>query len=224
GSVLAGDGRRLGLGHLDALHLLGVLLGRNGLGLALGGGDFKIALGFDLAADGLRLELRHRHALFALRLLLALDAGGALAGDADGLLAHGDGLAGGAIANLLRHLHLRPFDRLRGGPLTDGLDVAGFIGDVADVDVDQFQANLVDLGGYVLMNQMHELLAIAVDLLDGERGDDEAKLAQDDVLRLIADLAVIEHEQTLRGVLHEDRFGGDADGEGGGDVDTDVVV
>jgi hypothetical protein len=99
-----------------------------------------------------------------------------------------DRLARGAVALLLGDLDLRPVDRLRRGPLADRDDVPALIGDVADVHVDQLEADLVDLLRDVLVDQAHELLAVLVDLLDRQGRDHQTQLAQDDVLRLLRTL------------------------------------
>ena len=89
---------------------------------------------------------------------------------------------------LLGHVDLGLLHRLRRGLAADGLDVARLVGDVGDVDVDQHQADLLQLRLQRRLNAVQELLAVAVDVLDPHRGDHLAELAEDDVRRLLLDL------------------------------------
>ncbi len=223
GLVLALHRDGFGVGDLDALLLLGPLAAGDRLRVTLRGRDLEVALGGHLARHRVGFEGGDRHPLPALGLLLALGGGGRLARHVDDLLAVGHGLAGGAVALLLGHVDLGPVDRLRRGSPADRHDVPALVGDVADVDVDQLEADLVDLLADVLVDQGHELLAVLVDLLDRQGGDDQAKLAENDVLGLVADLAIIEGEQTLGRVVHQHGVDGDAHRERRGYVDPDVV-
>jgi hypothetical protein len=132
-------------------------------------------------------------------------------------------LTGGALTLLLGDLHLGPVDRFGRRPLTDRLDVPALIGDVADVHVDQLEADLVDLLRHVLVDQAHELLAVLVDLLDRQGRDDQSQLAENDVLRLLTDCLRIQKQQSLRGVVHENRIRRDTNCERRWHVHADVV-
>ena len=213
----------LGVGDLDALLLLGALLAGDCLRAALGDGDLLTSLRFGFVGDRVSLELGDGDTLLPLGLLLALHGGRGLTGHADDLLTIGQGLSGGAIALLLGDLDLGAVDRLRRRPLADRHDVAAFIRDVADVHVDQFQADLVNFLRHILVNKIHKFLAVFVDLLNGQSRDHEAKLAEDDVLRLIADLAIIQEQQALRRVVHQRGIRRYTDREGGRHVDANVV-
>ena len=72
--------------------------------------------------------------------------------------------------------------------------------------------------------QVQELLAILIDLFDGERGDDQSHLAEDDVARLRSDLVIGQSQQTLGSVLHDLRVRRDANGERGRNVDANVFL
>jgi hypothetical protein len=133
------------------------------------------------------------------------------------------GFADGAELVLVGDVDLGFVERLGGGLLADGADVVGFVGDVGDVDVDEVEADLVEFGLDVLADLDEEALAVLVDLLDGEGGDGEAELAEDDFLGHVFDGGRLEAEQALGGVDHDRGLGADADGEGAGDVDTDVL-
>ena len=221
--VLARHCGCLGLRHANALLLLRGLLRGHRLGGTLRHADLAVALGRDFRGDRLRLERRDCGALLALRGLLALFGLGELLRHADLALAHGERLARGAVALLLRDLDLGAVDRLGGGALADRLDVAALVRDVADIHIDQLEADLVDLLLDIGVHERHELLAVLVDLLDRKRGDHEAELAEDDVLRLVADLVVVEVEEPLRSVVHQHGIGRHADGEGRRHIHADVV-
>ena len=144
-------------------------------------------------------------------------------GHLDGLLALGLGHADLAQLLLLGHVDLGLLHRLRRRLAADGLDVARLVGDVGDVDVDQHQADLLQLRLQRLLNVLQELVAVAVDVLDPHRGDDLAQLAEDDVAGLLLDLLGAQAEQADGGVLHRLRVGADGDGEDAGHVDADVL-
>ena len=72
--------------------------------------------------------------------------------------------------------------------------------------------------------RLQELIPVGVDLLDVHSGDDQAELAEDDVLGQLLDLLELQAQQALGGVLHDPRLGGDAHGEAAGDVDADVLA
>ncbi len=75
-----------------------------------------------------------------------------------------------------------------GGLLADGVDVAALVGDVGDVDVDQHQADLLQLRLERALHVLQERVAVAVDVLDPHRGDHLPQLAEDDFLGLLANL------------------------------------
>ena len=83
----------------------------------------------------------------------------------------------------MRYLDLGVVDRAGGGFLAERVDVAGLIGDVLDVDVDETQADFSQFDLDAVGNVLDELVAVGVDFLDRHRGDDDAHLAEDDVLR-----------------------------------------
>ena len=118
------------------------------------------------------------------------------------LFALGLGHADLAQLLLLGHVDLGLLHGLRRRLAADGLDVARFVGDVGDVDVDQHQADLLQLRLQRRLNVVQELLAVAVDVLDPHRGDHLAELAEDDVAGLLLDLLACQAEQADGGVLH----------------------
>ncbi len=69
------------------------------------------------------------------------------------------------------------------------VDVAGLVGDVLDVHVDQAQADLLQLDLDAVRDVLDQLVAVGVDRLDGHRGDDHAHLSEDDVARQQFDCA-----------------------------------
>ena len=126
------------LGGFGTAGGLGLLGGEIGVGL----GNHR--LGGVLAALGLGLRIGHP----------------------DGLLALGFCTTDGTPLILLGHLDLSVIDGLGGGFLTQRIDVARVVADVADVAVDHAQTNLVQLHLDTLGDEGDELLAVVVDLLD----------------------------------------------------------
>ncbi len=213
---------------LLALHLGARFLG---LGFGVEGLAFDVGLGHvlgDLRGAGrlglldAQVGIRLRDLL--LRGVLALGGVGLGAGDTDGHFLVGDGLADFGIAFGLGDLDLGVGDGLRGGFLAERLDVARFVGHVLDVDVDQAQADFFKLGADVVRDGLDELVAVGVDFLDAHGGDDLPHLAEDDFLGELRDLRAVEAEQALGGVAHFVGIGGDADGEGRGHADADVLL
>ncbi len=103
------------------------------------------------------------------------------------------------------------------------LDVVRLVGDVRDVDVDQVQADLVQLRLDVLADRLQEALAVLVDLLDGQRRDGEAQLAEDDFLGHVLDFLGLQTQEPLGSVVHDRLVRADADGERARHVDADVL-
>src|SRR5690606_26788398 len=134
-------GGALALGALVLGALLGDvgLLQHLGFGDLLGGGGETLGLGLGAAALGVRIR--------------DLDLGGVLhagrlgvgAGDGDALVALG---RSGAALPVAVGLGRRDFclgDGFRGGRLPEGVDVAGGVGDVLHVHVDEAQADFLQL-------------------------------------------------------------------------------
>ena len=125
---------------------------------------------------------------------------------------------------LLGHVDAGLLHRLRRRPSADGLDVARLVGDVGDVDVDQHQADLLQLRLQRGLDVLQELLAVAVDVLDPHRGDHLPQLAEDDVARPACLISVgVQAQQADGGVLHHFGVGADGHGEHAGHVDADVL-
>ncbi len=114
-------------------------------------------------------------------------------------------------------------NRLGGGFAADGLDVAGSVRDVGDVDIDQHQADLLQLRLDGVLDVVQELLAVAIDILNVHRGNHLPQLPENDVLGLLFDMRRIESQQPNGRVLHDRRFDADGDGEDAGDVDTNIL-
>jgi hypothetical protein len=114
-------------------------------------------------------------------------------------------------------------DGFRSRFLADRVDVAGFVRDVRDIDVDQLQADLVQFRFQRGHNVRQEPFPVAVDLLDVHRGDNLTQLAENDFFRLLADLGQGQAKQPNRGVLHDVGLGVDSHREHAGHVDADVL-
>ena len=142
----------------------------------------------------------------------------------DPLVLLGVRLADLTVALLLGHLDLGLVDGAGRGLLAEGVDVAGLVGDVLDVDVDQAQADLLQLDLDPVGDVLDQLVAVGVDLLDRHGRDHDAHLAEDDVLRQFLHLRLAQPEQAFGGILHDARLGRDPHREGRGRVDPDVLL
>ena len=69
-----------------------------------------------------------------------------------------------------------------------------------------------------------EFVAVGVDLFDLHGGDDQTELTENNVLGKLLDLTQTETQQTLRGILHDARLGGNTDRKAGGNVDSDILT
>ncbi len=164
-------------------------------------------------------------ASFSLRLCLvfALDRLAVCLGDADALFHLCVRLADGTDLVCLGDGDLRVVDRLCGGLLPEGDDIARFVGNVGNVHVDEAQTDLFQLALDVAGDGFEKLVAVGVDLFDVHGGDDEAQLAEDDVFGEFLYLVHLEVAQAFRRVFHDRGLGGDADGEDGRNVYADVL-
>ena len=71
---------------------------------------------------------------------------------------------------------------------TNGLDVVGFVSDVRDVDVDEVETDLVQLGVHVVDHLAQEGFTVTVDLFNGQRSNGQTELSKDDFFGHILDL------------------------------------
>ena len=145
-------------------------------------------------------------------------------GHLDALFTLGQSLADLTVAFLLGHLDLGIVDGAGGGFLAERGDIAGFIGDVLDVDVDQPQTDLLQFDFNAVVDVLDQLFPVGVDRFDRHRRDGYAHLAEDDVLGQIADFVQVQSQQPLGGIFHHAGLGRDADGEGRWRVDADVLL
>ena len=76
----------------------------------------------------------------------------------------------------------------------------------------------------VLADGGEELVAVGVDLLDVHGRDDQTELSEEDIGGDILDIVDRQTEQTLGGVGHAVRLGGDTDGEAARHVHADVLL
>ncbi len=195
GCGFACDGGGVGVGDVHAHGLLGIF--DFGIADEDGGllGDFSVAVEFG-EADGLItggglfadllffVEVGDFDGLGALRIAHADFAELLCVGDFDGAFALGTCDADGSELFLLGDVDEGLLNGLRGGFFADGGDVAGFVGDVGDVDVDEDHADFAEFGFERVLDVGEELFAVAVDLIDGHGGDDLAELAEDHVFGL----------------------------------------
>ena len=78
------------------------------------------------------------------------------------------GLADGPVLFLLGHVDLGLVDGLGGRFFPDAADVVGLVRYVGNIDVDEVQADFVELRGHILANRLEKTFAVLVDLLDGQ--------------------------------------------------------
>ena len=223
GTVFTLACQRLRFGGLHTLRLLCVFPRDRRLCGSVCRSDFMIPLRLCLTGDRIGLILRQSQPLAPFGLLATFLGLGVLFRNTHLAFAEGLSLADRAFTILLGDLHLGPIDRLCSRPLSNRLDIAALIGDVADVYVDQFEPDLVDLLRNILVDERHELLAILVDLLDRQGGNHQSQLAENDVLGLLANCVFLEHQETLGRIVHQHRIGGDANRKRTRHVDTDIV-
>ena len=228
-----------GAGNLHGFFGLELRLFNLGGGDAPGGFAAPVGFGLLLGSGGVGLGYFNQRNIFALSCggigLLYGDTfmlvGGGLAGNGFGLgLGHGDafllvsvGLAGRTLANFFGHIDLGAVDRFAGGAFADGVDIPGLVGDVGNIDVEQFKADFVEFLGHVGFDGAEERLTIGVDLLNGHGGDHQTQLAENDVLAQLLNRLRSLAENTLGGVAHDLRAGAHPHGEHAGDIDTDVL-
>ena len=205
------------LGHFAALLGLGLLDDQGGVVV----GDFRLGLVF--AADGLGFLLLHVDAPVGFGMLHAFLAFRLVFRHADVPLLLGLGFADRAQLVLLGHVDHGLVHGFGRGLLAQRVDVAGHVGDVRDVDVDEVEADLVELRLHVAPDRRQEALAVLIDLLDGQGGHGQAQLAEDDFAGHLLDFGRIEPQQAFGGVGHDRRIGADADGERAGHVHADVL-
>ena len=116
----------------------------------------------------------------------------------------------------------RLLNRFRRRFLTDRFDVARFVRDVRDVDVDQNQTEFAQFRLKGFLNLGEERFAVAVNFVNAHRRDDLTKLPEDDVFRLLGDRLLGHSEETNRRVLHKLGRGSNCDREDARNVDADV--
>jgi len=212
------------VGAVGRLVGIGIGFRTHGFGIELGHVLTLVAIGAGFAD----LRIGHGRGHLLAFFLLGL-------GFADFRVGHGRGHSHALVALARGHAHLTEFfrvghvhiglvDGFGGGLAANGLDVAGFIVQIADVDVDQQQADLFQFDGHRLVDFAHECLSVTIDVLNLHGGDHGAHLANDDVLRLGLNLLGAEPEQANRGVLHDARVVRDGGGHGGRHADADVFL
>ena len=150
--------------------------------------DIPLERGRLLADRLLLFQLGHAHRLLPARFAradLALLRG---VGDLHDLVAIGAGDANFALLHFVGHVRAGLLNGLRRRLLADRVDVPALVLNVRDVDVDQHEADLLELRLDRVLNVLQERVAVAVDVLDLHRGDHLPQLAEDDFLGLLADV------------------------------------
>ena len=136
------------------------------------------------------------------------------AGNLDPLFTFSLGLTDLAIPFLLGNLHLRLVDGACGRFFTERVDIAGFIGNVLDIDVDQPDTDLAQLDLNPVGDVLDQLVTVGVDLFDRHGGDHNTHLAEDNVLGQLLNVIEREPQEALSSVLHYTAFRGDTHGKG----------
>ena len=189
--------------------------------VGVGAGD--VGAGDVLTLHRLCFLLLDKHTAVSLCLLLTLGGRRFVASDLNLAVTVGRGHTDGTLTVRVGHVDERLVVGLGGRLATDVLDVVRFVGDVGDVHVDEVQTDLVEFSVNVLGHQGEEGLTVLVDLLDGQRGNGQTQLTEDDLLGHVFDGLRGQTKQTLGSIGHDLGLGGDTDGEGRWDVDADVL-
>ncbi len=144
-------------------------------------------------------------------------------GNLDLLVPHSLGLADRSTLVFLGDADLGVIDRLGGRLLAQSIDVAGLVLDVRDIAVDELEPELLQLPFDAHRDSADQLFPVGIDLLDGHRGDDDAHLPGDDLLRELADVDIRLAQQPVRCGHHQLRLLGYCDGEVRRDADADFL-
>ena len=108
--------------------------------------------------------------------------------------------------------------------LPDGFDVAAFVVEVFDVDVDNGQTNFFHFSGDGIIYFGHECLSVLIDFFNLHGCNDCAHLAEDDVLCLALNLIAGKAQEADSRVLHDAGLIGDGCCDCGGDGYADVFL
>ena len=111
-----------------------------------------------------------------------------------------------------------------GSFLADGFDVAAFVVEVFDVDIDNGQTNFFHFSGDGIINFGHECLSVLIDFFDLHGCNDCAHLAEDDVLCLALNLIAGQAQKADGCVLHDAGLIGDGCCDCGGHGYADVFL
>jgi hypothetical protein len=117
------------------------------------------------------LLLLDENALVRLGLLLPLLRFGNVFRTPDFFLPRCFGLTDGSSFLLFGYVNLRLVDGLSSRLFPDRVNVSGFIRDIGNINIDQVEADFVQLRGNVLAYGHEKALPILVDLLNRQRGN-----------------------------------------------------
>ena len=180
--------------------------------------SFSLSLGFPLTTHGIRIGNRN------LGFILTLHGFSIRLGSTDTRLTHSLSLTNLTVSLLLGNANLGFIDGFSSSFLTKSFDVATLILDVRHVNVDETQADLLQLNLDVSRDSLKELIAVAVQFLDAHSGNDETQLSEEDVSGQFLNLLRRLSEQTFCGSQHALRLRADTHGEATRHVHADVLL
>ena len=108
--------------------------------------------------------------------------------------------------------------------LTDGFDVAAFVVEVFDVDVDNGQTNFFHFRGDGVIYFGHECLSVLIDFFNLHGCNDGTHLTEDDVLCLALNLIAGKAQEANGRILHDAGLVGDGRCDRGGHGYADVFL
>ena len=222
------------LSHDDVCLLAGTLaVGTGILGLLLGSvsllqslcighllGSHSLSLGFGLSLTAHGIGVGNGYLGF----VLTLHGFCIRLGSTDTRLADSFSLTDFTVPLLFGNANLGFVDGLGSSFLAESLDVAALVLDVGHVDVDEPQADLLQLDLDVGRDGLKELVAVGIQFFDAHGSDDETKLTEEDVAGKLLNLLRRLSQQALCCCQHTLGLGADADSEAARHIDADVLA
>ena len=189
-----------------------------GLCHLLGCRSLAKCLGLCLAATGIRVGNGH------LGFILTLHGGSIGLCRTDTSLTHGICLTYLTQFLLFCHTHLGLVDGLGSSLLAQGFDVAALVLDVGNIDIDEFQTNLLEFDLHIGRDSLQELVTVTVEFLNAHGGNNQTELTEEDIARHLLYLGGILSEQTLCGCRHVLWVCADTHGKAARHINADVLT
>ena len=195
---------------------IGLLKGLGGLNLFRG---YGYSFGFRFLFPSCGIGLRH----LDFRQVFTLGCGCLSTCNLNPSFALGFGRSDFTISFALGYAHLRFIDGSSGCFFTQCVDIAGFIGNVLDVDVDQLESDLLEFNLDPIGDFFDQKVPVRIDFLNIHGRDYHPHLAEYDVTGLFAYGLHVKTEQTLGRIFHDPGLRGNTNRKRGGSVYPDVL-